>query len=168
MQMNRHLYRCRHDRRIAGVAAGVAEFFDLDVTLVRILWFLSIFVGGLGILLYIGLALIVPNEPLSADEAAAAEASLAGGPSAHAHSHASTRGAGTGGRLATFVGAVLILVGAVALAEVLLPGIHAWRWLWPAFLVGTGVFLVAGAVRRDGDDRPDLMGPSTPDGSASS
>ena len=46
--MNRRLYRCRENRILAGVASGVAEFFDLDPTLVRVLWFLSIFVGGLG------------------------------------------------------------------------------------------------------------------------
>ncbi|HET7472493.1 MAG TPA: PspC domain-containing protein [Candidatus Limnocylindrales bacterium] len=165
--MNRHLYRCRHDRRIAGVAAGVAEFFDLDVTLVRILWFLSIFVGGLGILLYIGLALIVPNEPLTADELAAVDAVAEPGGAVHVHAHGSSRGVG-GGRATTFIGALLILVGAIALAEVVLPGVHAWRWLWPAFLVGTGAFLVAGAIRRDGDDRPDGSGSSAPNGSAPS
>ena len=61
--MNRRLYRCRHDRRLAGVAGGVAEFFDLDPTLVRILFFLSIFLGGMGLFLYIGMAIIVPLEP---------------------------------------------------------------------------------------------------------
>ena len=145
--MNRHLYRCRHDRRLAGVAAGVAEFFDLDVTLVRILWFLSIFVGGLGILLYIGLALIVPNEPLTADELAAAKAPAAPGGPVHAHAAAS----GTGGRIATFIGLALILLGALALVDAYVPGWHSWRLLWPAFLVGVGALLVAGAVRRDGD-----------------
>ena len=55
MQVNRRLYRCREDRVLAGVAAGVAEFFDLDPTLVRVLWFLSIFAGGFSILLYLGL-----------------------------------------------------------------------------------------------------------------
>ena len=69
--MNRRsLYRCRHDRQIAGVAAGVAEFFDLDPTLVRLVWFLSIFFGGFGLLLYIVMAIIVPNEPLSEEELA--------------------------------------------------------------------------------------------------
>jgi phenylalanyl-tRNA synthetase beta chain len=70
MQVNRRLYRCSHDRRLAGVASGLAEFFDLDVSLVRILWILSVFVGGLGILLYIVMAIIVPLEPLSAEAAA--------------------------------------------------------------------------------------------------
>jgi len=36
--VNNHLYRCRHDRRIAGVSSGLAEFFGLDVSLMRILW----------------------------------------------------------------------------------------------------------------------------------
>src|SRR3954471_23681381 len=66
MQVNRRLYRCRENRVLAGVASGVAEFFGLDPTLVRVLWFLSIFVGGVSLLLYIGLAIIVPLEPVAA------------------------------------------------------------------------------------------------------
>ena len=61
--MNRRLYRCRHDQRIAGVASGVAEYFDADPSLVRVLWILSFFLGGVGLLLYIAMAIIVPLEP---------------------------------------------------------------------------------------------------------
>jgi phage shock protein PspC (stress-responsive transcriptional regulator) len=63
MQVNRRLYRCRHDKRLAGVSSGLAEYFDVDVSLVRILWVVSIFFGGIGILLYIVMAIIVPMEP---------------------------------------------------------------------------------------------------------
>lgn len=59
----RRLYRCRQDRRLAGVAAGVAEYLDLDPSLVRVLWVVSIFFGGITILLYVAMALIVPMEP---------------------------------------------------------------------------------------------------------
>ncbi len=59
----RRLYRCRHDQRLAGVASGVAEYFDVDITLVRVLWFVSIFFGGFTILLYIVMAIVVPLEP---------------------------------------------------------------------------------------------------------
>jgi phage shock protein C len=141
MQVNRRLYRCRHDRRIAGVAAGVAEFFDLDPSMVRILWFLSIFVGGLGILLYVGLAIIVPLEPLSAD-AAADEAA----PEVEGHRHVA-RGSG---RATTFIGVALIIFGALALIDALLPAwSDSWRYLWPAFFVGIGALLVVGAIRRE-------------------
>jgi phage shock protein PspC (stress-responsive transcriptional regulator) len=61
----RRLYRCRHDRRLAGVAAGMAEYLEIDPTVVRILWILSVFLGGFTILLYIILAFVIPNEPVA-------------------------------------------------------------------------------------------------------
>ena len=142
--MNRRLYRCRHDRRLAGVAAGLAEFFELDPTLVRLLWFLSIFfTGGLSILLYIGLALIVPAEPISEAEAAQAAAVPYEG-----HHHAA-RGEGSG-RLVTFFGLALILLGGLALVDAFVPSwVDAWRYLGPAFIVGIGALLVFGAMRRE-------------------
>ena len=147
--MNRRLTRCRHDRRIAGVAAGVAEFFELDPTLVRILWLASIFVGGLGILLYIGLAIIVPLEPLADD------AAVHGAGTVEPHHHAS-RG---DGRLTTLIGAGIMLIGGIALLDQLLPAwVDAGRFLWPAFLIGFGALLVFGAFRREpgsgSTDRP--------------
>jgi len=60
----RRLYRCRHDRWLAGVAGGMAEYFEIDPTVVRVLWILSAFLGGLTILLYIILAFVMPPEPL--------------------------------------------------------------------------------------------------------
>jgi len=60
----KRLYRCRVDRQIAGVAGGIAEYLDVDPTLVRILWIVSIFFGGVSILLYILMAFIVPLEPV--------------------------------------------------------------------------------------------------------
>jgi phage shock protein PspC (stress-responsive transcriptional regulator) len=147
--MNRRLYRCRENRRLAGVAAGVAEYFDLDPTLVRVLWFLSIFVGGLGILLYIGLAIIVPLEPVSAEGVTHDPPAVV---AAEGHVHARA-GSPWGGRAATFVGAVLVLLGSLALVDVLVPGwSHSWRYLWPAFLVGVGVLLIVGAMRREPTD----------------
>ena len=59
----RHLYRSRRDRMVGGVAAGMAAYFDLDPTVVRLLWILAaIFSGGAVLLMYLALALIVPEE----------------------------------------------------------------------------------------------------------
>jgi phage shock protein PspC (stress-responsive transcriptional regulator) len=141
----RSLYRCRHDQRLAGVAGGVAEFFDLDPTLVRIVWVLSILFGGFGLLLYIVMAIIVPLEPELAGEH---EPLIEGSP----HRHASR--SREGGLGMTFLGIVLILFGALALADGLLP---AWTdrgsFLWPAFILGTGVLLMATSVRRRQTDQ---------------
>ncbi len=61
--MNGTLYRSR-DRVLAGVAGGMADYFDVDPSLVRILWAVLTFLsGGLLILVYILMAIIVPEEP---------------------------------------------------------------------------------------------------------
>jgi phage shock protein C len=157
MQVNRRLYRCRENRVLAGVASGVAEFFGLDPTLVRVLWFISILFGGIGLIVYIGMAIIVPLEPLAADGATvvdhaastgAPDQDVAGptGPALEGHRH-SSRGDGRG---TMFVGLVLILFGGLALIDSLLPAwVDAGRYLVPAFIVGVGALLVANAVRRE-------------------
>jgi phage shock protein C len=142
MQVNRRLYRCRTDRRLAGVAAGVAEFFDLDPTLVRVLWFLSIFLGGLGVLLYIGMAIIVPLEPLSPEDAAK-EATV----EAEGHRHA-TRGGGTG-RWTTAVGILLILFGSLAFIDRFLPALDVDHLVVPLGAIAIGALLVVSAIRRE-------------------
>jgi phage shock protein C len=60
----RHLYRSGKNRILAGVCAGVAEYFKLDPTLIRILWVIIVFFPpGLGIILYILFWIFVPRNP---------------------------------------------------------------------------------------------------------
>jgi len=141
--VNRRLYRCRENRVIAGVAAGVAEFFGLDPTLVRVLWFVSALFGGIGLILYIGLWIIVPLEPIGA---VGGHASGAGAPETAPDGHRHT--AGGGGRWVTFFGIALILLGSLALAGALLPEIAIGRYFGPLFVIGMGAVLVVGAMRR--------------------
>jgi phage shock protein C len=61
--MDRHLYRSRDDRMIAGVAGGLAELWDADPSLVRILWaLLVVLTGGIALIVYIVMAIVVPEE----------------------------------------------------------------------------------------------------------
>jgi phage shock protein PspC (stress-responsive transcriptional regulator) len=60
--MQKKLYRSRTDRKIWGVCGGLAKYFDIDPTLVRVIALASILVGTLGIWVYIIMALIVPLE----------------------------------------------------------------------------------------------------------
>ena len=59
----KRLYRSTGDRKIAGVAGGVAEFFDVDPNLVRVAWVLSVVAAGAGVLLYIVLWIVLPEGP---------------------------------------------------------------------------------------------------------
>jgi phage shock protein PspC (stress-responsive transcriptional regulator) len=56
------LYRSQKNRIIGGVAGGLAEYFDVDVVLVRVLWVLAIFIGGGGLIAYIIAWIIIPEE----------------------------------------------------------------------------------------------------------
>ena len=58
----RRLVRRRSDRRIAGVAAGVADYFGLNVTAVRLIWLLLLFFAGTGGLVYLILWIVMPLE----------------------------------------------------------------------------------------------------------
>lgn len=60
---HRMLRRSRTDRSIAGICAGLAEFFGADVTLIRIVTLLLILFGGLSIWVYILLWIIIPEAP---------------------------------------------------------------------------------------------------------
>lgn len=65
------LYRDPTNAKLGGVAAGIADVFGWDVTLVRVAWVLTIFLGGAGIIVYLLLWLIMPTkeEALRADRA---------------------------------------------------------------------------------------------------
>ena len=57
------LARPRNGRMLAGVCAGIARYFGLDVTLVRVIWaVLAVITGGAGILAYLVAWILIPNE----------------------------------------------------------------------------------------------------------
>jgi phage shock protein C len=60
--MSRQLTRSDTDRVLAGVAGGIAQRFGINSTLVRLAWVLSVFFGGLGILVYLILCIVLPKS----------------------------------------------------------------------------------------------------------
>ena len=61
----RKLMRPRVGRKIAGVCLGFSEYFDLDVTLVRVVWLVASCVTGIGLLSYPIAWIVMPEEPLA-------------------------------------------------------------------------------------------------------
>jgi phage shock protein PspC (stress-responsive transcriptional regulator) len=60
--MERRLYRSRTEKIIAGVCGGLAEYFNTDPTIVRLIWVLVTLLGGAGILAYIILWILMPLQ----------------------------------------------------------------------------------------------------------
>jgi phage shock protein C len=63
MDPTRKLYRSRTNRKLAGVCGGLAQYFNIDATLIRVLFVLLAVLGGSGLVLYVAMWIIVPKEP---------------------------------------------------------------------------------------------------------
>lgn len=65
---SKRLYKNPDDKKIAGVCSGVAEYFDIDVVLVRVVWAVSVIVGGFGLWVYLILWLALDDKPAAPPE----------------------------------------------------------------------------------------------------
>ena len=176
-----HLYRSRDDRMLAGVAGGLAELWDADPSLVRIVWaLLVILTGGIALVVYIVMALVVPDEddvirsepavalddPTAASRAVAREQLRTSRREARAARRATREREGRSGRSGSVVvGVLFVLLGVWFLVREYLPTVD-WDWFWPAALVALGVVVLVLAVRPR--TRDDGRGGTTREGSASS
>ena len=151
--MTDRLYRSPDDRMLAGVAGGVAEMLDIDPSLVRIVWvLLTVLTGGLALLVYIVMAIVVPERPVGVearsprgDRGGTADSGVvrpAGAASAGPARRGDRSDATRGGLVA---GLILILVGGFFLVRELLPSIDLGFW-WPTVAIALGVVLVVVAL----------------------
>ena len=62
--MEKKLYKSNTDKKLFGVCGGLAEFFGIDSTIVRLILVLAILFAGCGLLAYLIAALVMPNKPL--------------------------------------------------------------------------------------------------------
>ena len=67
MMMEKRLYRVENGKMLCGVCAGIAEYFRLDPTVIRLAWAIFCCMGGSGVLAYIIAAVIMPVKPLELD-----------------------------------------------------------------------------------------------------
>lgn len=157
------LYRSRTDRILFGVAGGMADWLDVDPSVVRLVWALLVVFGGAGIILYIIAAIVIPEEPWEAavgpgmppppDAPPAPEGPTATTPPAYGDPRAARRAARAarraerGNSAGVVFGLILILVGAWFLLKAYVPALDD-RWLWPGILVAIGVLLVVAALGR--------------------
>ena len=62
--MEKKLYKSNQNKMLDGVCGGIAEYFGIDPTVVRLIWALFSLMGGYGILAYIIAAIIIPRNPV--------------------------------------------------------------------------------------------------------
>jgi len=120
------LYRSRSDRYIGGICGGLGAYLNLDSNLIRVLFIISIFLGGTGIILYIAGLIIIPENP--SEEA-----------------HVSRR------INPNYIwGIVLVVIGCLLLLRQLgwYYNFHFWHipwvFVWAALLISGGLYLIFG------------------------
>lgn len=136
----RRLYKSRTDRMLDGVCGGIAEFFNLDSTLVRIAWVLLTLLGGSGIILYVLAMIIMPKNP-----------EQVAGPTPRERSSSNHK----------FWGILLVIVGTVWLGSNLgfIPWFHIWHVDWESalavLLILLGVAFLMGGRNYVSDHGPE-------------
>ena len=61
--MQKKLYRSKSNRMVAGVCAGVAEYFNIDPTVVRVIWAVTSLFAFVGVVAYAVCAFVIPEKP---------------------------------------------------------------------------------------------------------
>lgn len=121
--MSKQLYRSKNNKVIAGVCGGVAEYFEVDPTIIRIAWLLLAFPGGIGLLAYIICWIIMPEK--------------------NENEHQTPE---TNEKNKKIIGIVLIIIGSVFLFDIF------FRWfdmavVVPLAIIGIGIFVLYNARR---------------------
>ena len=136
---SKKLYRSRKDKMLGGVAGGIAEYFDVDPTIVRIIFVVALFIGGGGFIAYLIMWIVVPEEPFvivtpdaSASQAATGETT---GPDPQVayqsrHHHRGSLG-----------GIILIVIGVLFLLDNFFPRFDFGDF-WPLILIAIGAGLL--------------------------
>jgi len=160
MEKNKRLYRSAKSKVLGGVAGGIAEYFDIDPIIIRLLFVIIAFAGGGGVLVYIILWIALPLEPFTSFTNMGSGESYGtqnpGEPSADTTGNSSNPfnfPVKPENRNGLIGGILLISLGLIFLANRLIPNIH-FGDLWPLMLVVLGGVLIATSfAQRKNDEK---------------
>lgn len=150
METNKRLYRSSKSKVFGGVAGGIAEYFDVDPIIIRLLFVIIAFAGGGGALVYIILWIALPLEPLTYNMYSGSAGNY-GTPNPEAKTDAETNTDAQDplvypvkkeNKNGLIGGVILIALGLIFLANKFIPNID-FGDLWPLVLVVLGGVLIA-------------------------
>jgi len=146
VNVKKPLYRLPKQGQIAGVCAGLAEYFDFDVTLMRVIFVIGGFItGGAVVLLYVILAIVLPvsnAEHGSANAHVVAEGEMIGEKLQRLGKDLKSNNAVY--RIRNYVGIGLLIFGTWLLLSELFPywAIFRWDFIWPVILIIIGLVVI--------------------------
>ncbi len=142
--MEKRLYRSRHDSMVGGVAGGLGKYFDIDPSLVRLVFVLLFVFGGSGFLLYLILWFVLPLEGrayTSPEETTRANTYEIAGQAKELGQQMQSANP------SWMFGLFLVVIGVVFLLPRILPGFSLTTF-WPVILILIGAALLFGQFRK--------------------
>jgi len=133
----RKLYRSKKDSMLGGVASGLANYFDIDISIVRIIFIVTVFIGGGGILAYIIFWIVIPQEPYITG-ASAQETKYEEVKETPAEVETKEK---KSAQTNMILGIVLILIGLFFVLERMLRSISFHKF-WPVLLIIAGFLVI--------------------------
>jgi len=145
----KRIYRNQREKVLGGVAAGIADYFDIDVAWVRLAFVLAVFASGFGLLAYVIAWIVFPKDERSG--AQIDEVRKVAAASIKTGVQRGRRGISSGSRNA--FGILLILLGALFFMD---QNFYWFRFdsFWPLLLVGLGVYLIIRAAQPEPESEP--------------
>lgn len=152
--MPERVYRSVRDKMIGGVCGGLADYFRVDVTLVRLIALIALFAGGVGFLAYIAAWIIIPVDPAEHDNFGNYRHDVGdGGKEIISDLKEEARDYGKPENnprenRSIVAGGVLVVLGVVFLLQRWFPYWFDMSKMWPIFLIIIGIFIIARGGKR--------------------
>ncbi|AGA68501.1 putative stress-responsive transcriptional regulator [Desulfitobacterium dichloroeliminans LMG P-21439] len=152
--MTDKLYRSGTDKKLGGVCGGLAEYFDIDSTLIRLVVLLAFFMGGVGLLLYIVAWVVIPENPSYrsgatyrnggnvVDDMKESVQDIGSSAQSFAHDLKSVNPS----HRKRYIGIGLMILGVIFLLDQWFPYVFDWGKMWPLILILMGIGII---LRRD-------------------
>lgn len=144
----KRIYRSKEDKMIAGVCGGIAEYFEIDSVWVRLAAILTVFMNGIGLLLYIVAWIIMPENPNQKDKPKTiSERLVSESTKKFKENHKNNKETQkkiektVNTREGKFLGGLLIIVGSYFFIERYFPFLNIGNF-WPVLIILFGIFLL--------------------------
>ncbi|MFA7676463.1 MAG: PspC domain-containing protein [Candidatus Shapirobacteria bacterium] len=144
---NRKIFRSIENYMIAGVCGGLADYFKIDSSLIRIIFILLAIGGGSGILIYLILWFVVPKEVGTEKEFKREEKVKEFTEDVKNKAKTIAKEIKSDVKIEkmkkiNILGIILILIGLVAIWNQISPIIIEWNFFWPGLLILIGIFIM--------------------------